>query len=211
MSKKNVVIIGNGMVGHRFIEEMVKSPAYSQFHLTTFCEEEEVAYDRVGLSTYFAGKTREDLSLVEEGFYADNGVEIHIGDKATQIDRESKTVISEKGRQVQYDQLVLATGSFPFVPPIEGREQKHIHVYRTFEDLEAIKSSAAVSKSGVVLGGGLLGLECANALKNLGLEAHVVEFGPSLMGVQLDSDSGEMLRKKSKLWGYKSTQGKIQS
>ena len=105
MSKKNVVIIGNGMVGHRFIEEMVKSPAYSQFHLTTFCEEEEVAYDRVGLSTYFAGKTREDLSLVEEGFYADNGVEIHIGDKATQIDRESKTVISEKGRQVQYDQL----------------------------------------------------------------------------------------------------------
>ena len=140
-----------------------------------------MAYDRVGLSTYFVGKTREDLSLVEEGFYADNGWKSTLGTKQPKSIENPKRVISEKGRQVQYDQLVLATGSFPFVPPIEGREQKHIHVYRTFEDLEAIKSSAAVSKSGVVLGGGLLGLECANALKNLGLEAHVVEFGPSLM------------------------------
>ena len=193
---KQIVIIGNGMVGHRFIEEMVKSPDYTQYQLTTFCEESEVAYDRVGLSSYFAGKTRKDLSMVEDGFYDDNGVKIHIGDKAVKIDREAKVVTSEQGREVPYDTLVLATGSYPFVPPIEGRDQEHIHVYRTFDDLEEIKTSAEESQVGVVLGGGLLGLECANALDNLGLVSHVVEFAPTLMGVQLDTEGGEMLRAK---------------
>lgn len=202
--RKKLVVVGNGMVGHRFIEEMVKAPGYEDFQLTTFCEESEVAYDRVGLSTYFAGKTRGDLSLVPEGYYDENGVEIFIGDKVSSIDREAKTVTSEQGRELPYDALVLATGSYPFVPPIEGREREHVHVYRTFDDLEAIKASAeAESKSGVVLGGGLLGLECANALKNLGLEAHVVEFAPSLMGVQIDADAGELLRAKIEALGVK--------
>ncbi len=203
-----IVIIGNGMVGHRFIEEMVKSADYGKYRLTTFCEESDLAYDRVGLSYYFAGKTRNDLSLVRDGFYEESGVEVHIGDKAVKIDRESRTVTSEQGRVVAYDKLVLATGSYPFVPPIEGREQEHIHVYRTFDDLEAIKDSAGESRSGVVLGGGLLGLECANALKNLGLEAHVVEFAPSLMGVQLDADAGDMLRTKIEELGVQVHTGK---
>ena len=95
---KQIVIIGNGMVGHRFIEEMVKSPDYTQFQLTTFCEESEVAYDRVGLSSYFAGKTRKDLSMVEDGFYDGNGVKIHIGDKAVKIDHEAKVVTSGAGQ-----------------------------------------------------------------------------------------------------------------
>ncbi len=195
-ASKNIVIIGNGMVGHRFIEEMVGADSYENYQLITFCEETELAYDRVGLSSYFAGKTRKDLSLVGDGYYDENGVEIYMGDKAVSVDREAKTVTSEKGKTVNYDTLILATGSYPFVPPIEGRDQDHIHVYRTFDDLEAIKTSAQDSQSGVVLGGGLLGLECANALKNLGLQAHVIEFAPSLMGVQIDEDAGQLLRTK---------------
>ena len=196
-----IVIIGNGMVGHRFIEEMTGKNCADHFAITTFCEENAVAYDRVGLSSYFAGKTQADLSLVPEGYYAENGVEIFVGDKAESIDRDAKLATSAAGREVPYDTLVLATGSYPFVPPIEGREQEHIHVYRTFEDLDAIKASADESKSGVVLGGGLLGLECANALKNLGLEAHVVEHGPTLMGVQLDAEGGDVLRSKIEALG----------
>ena len=210
-SKHKIVIIGNGMVGHRFIEELVDKDFRDNFSITTFCEEKNLAYDRVSLSTYFNGKTKEDLSLMPEGYYEENGVEIFIGDKAESIDRKAKVVKSAGGREVHYDTLVLATGSYPFVPPIQGQKQyyfegyrafecgdhkQHIHVYRTIDDLDAIKASASKSEIGTVIGGGLLGLECANALKNLGLKTHVVDRGPSLMGVQIDAEGGIVLRAK---------------
>lgn len=100
------------------------------------------------------------------------------------------------GEVFEYDKLVLATGSFPFVPPIPGKEREHCLVYRTIDDLDAIQTSANNGKVGVVVGGGLLGLEAANALKELGLKTHVVEFAPQLMGVQLDQSGGQLLRKK---------------
>ena len=121
---------------------------------------------------------------------------MHIGDKAIAIDRDQKTVTSANGLVLHYDQLVLATGSYPFVPPILGNDLPGTFVYRTIEDLEAIAAYAAACKTGVVIGGGLLGLECANALQNLGLTTHVVEFMPRLMPMQVDELGGQMLRQK---------------
>ncbi|MBW4678969.1 MAG: nitrite reductase large subunit NirB [Microcoleus vaginatus WJT46-NPBG5] len=195
-AKKNLVVIGNGMVGHKFLELMVAKGATQQWNIITFCEEPRVAYDRVNLSGFFSGKTAGDLSLVEPGFYQENGIEIHIGDKAVAINREQKTVSSANGLEVPYDKIVLATGSYPFVPPIKGNDAKGTFVYRTIDDLEAMSDYAKNCKVGVVVGGGLLGLECANALKNMGLKTHVVEFAPRLMPVQIDDAGGAILRSK---------------
>jgi nitrite reductase (NADH) large subunit len=191
---KRLVTIGNGMVGHRFLEQMAAKGA--DWELICFCEEPRVAYDRVNLSGYFAGKTAEDLSLVAPDFYKDNNIQVHVGDKAVSIDRANKTVTSAKGVTISYDKLVLATGSYPFVPPIKGNDLPGTFVYRTICDLEATEAYAKDCKVGVVVGGGLLGLECANALQNLGLKTHVVEFMPRLMPVQVDDAGGATLRQK---------------
>ncbi len=196
MSKQKLVVIGNGMVGHKFIENMVEHPEYAQYEVVTFSEEPRLAYDRVQLSYYFSGKTVEDLMLTSPDYYNENGVRFIVNDKVVAIDSLNNKIVTESGREESYDKLIMATGSYPFVPPVPGREQEHCLVYRTIEDLEAITASAEGSKVGVVVGGGLLGLEAANALKNLGLESHVVEFAPRLMAVQLDEGGGELLRSK---------------
>jgi len=200
-AKKNLVVIGNGMVGHKFLELMIAKGATQQWNLITFCEEPRVAYDRVNLSGYFSGKTAADLSLVEPGLYQENGIQIHIGDKAVAINREEKTVSSANGLTVAYDKIVLATGSYPFVPPIKGNDARGTFVYRTIGDLEAMSAYAKNCQVGVVVGGGLLGLECANALKNMGLKTHVVEFAPRLMPVQIDDAGGNVLRNKIEALG----------
>ena len=196
MSKQKIVVIGNGMVGHNVIEKLVASQNYDQFEIHTFCEEPRLAYDRVYLSSYFSGKTAEDLSLVKPNFYEDNEIEVYLNDKAVEIDTASKTVISEQGVKVDYDKLIMATGSYPFVPPIKGNDREGCLVYRTIEDLEMMQDAAAKGNVGVVVGGGLLGLEAANALKDLGLETHVVEFAPRLMPVQLDEGGAALLKRK---------------
>ncbi|MEM9088722.1 MAG: nitrite reductase large subunit NirB [Cyanobacteria bacterium P01_F01_bin.53] len=196
ISKQTLVVVGNGMVGHRLLELMVAKGALDHWNLITFCEEPRVAYDRVHLSEYFVDKTAADLTLVEPGFYQDNGIQIYMGDRVAEIDREQQRVISANGVEIAYDRLVLATGSYPFVPPIKGNDATGTFVYRTIEDLDAIKAYAEKSRVGVVVGGGLLGLECANALKSLGLETHVVEFAPRLMPQQLDEAGGELLKEK---------------
>ncbi|HEY9829850.1 MAG TPA: nitrite reductase large subunit NirB [Stenomitos sp.] len=200
-AKKNLIVIGNGMVGHKFLELMIASCATQKWNLITFCEEPRVAYDRVNLSGYFSGKTAADLSLVEPGLYQENGIQIHIGDKAVAIDREQKTVSSANGLTVSYDKIVLATGSSPFVPPIKGNEISGAFVYRTIEDLEEISTYAKNCKVGVVIGGGLLGLEAANALQAMGLKTHVVEFASRLMPVQVDDAGGAILRSKIEALG----------
>src|SRR5438874_5310732 len=164
-----IVVIGNGMVGHRFIELVSGGARKAEFQLTTFCEEPRLAYDRVNLSAYFAGKSAADLALARVEHYREAGVDVHVGDQAVAIDRARKTVTSAAGRTVAYDKLVLATGSYPFVPPIQGRKSRGCFVYRTLEDLDAIRDAAANARVGVVIGGGLLGLEAANALVHLGL------------------------------------------
>jgi nitrite reductase (NADH) large subunit len=194
--KKTLVVIGNGMVGQHFLANFVTSPAKDDYDIVTFCEEPRAAYDRVHLSEFFSGKTAEDLSLVESGFFEQHDITLHLGDKAAKICRSSKTVVSEKGLTIRYDKLVLATGSFPFVPPVPGHDRDQCLVYRTIEDLVAMQEAAKIGKVGVVVGGGLLGLEAAKALTDLGLQTHVVEFAPRLMTVQLDDAGGALLRRK---------------
>lgn len=184
---RHVIVVGNGMVGHRFAELAAAVPGLA---IAVFGEEPRTAYDRVHLSDYFAGASASDLAL---GPLPSN-VAVHVGEQVTAIDREAKTVQTSAGRCLGYDTLVLATGSYPFVPPIDGRDLPHCHVYRTLEDLDAIRESGAGAEVGVVVGGGLLGLEAANALKNMGLATHVVEFAPALMGTQLDDGGAAMLR-----------------
>ena len=196
MGKQRIVVVGNGMVGHKFIDNFVEAGKTGEFDVITFSEEPRLAYDRVKLSSYFAGATADDLMLTSEAYYQENGVNYVLNDKVISIDKAAKKVVTESGREESYDKLVLATGSFPFVPPIPGKDQPHCLVYRTVEDLEAITASAKESKIGVVVGGGLLGLEAANALQNLGLKTHVVEFAPRLMAVQLDEGGGNLLRSK---------------
>jgi nitrite reductase (NADH) large subunit len=195
-AKKNLIVIGNGMVGHKFLELMIAQKATEQWNLVTFCEEPRVAYDRVNLSGFFSGKSAADLSLVQPGLYHEHGIHILIGDKAVRVDREKKLVESSHGGSMPYDKIVLATGSYPFVPPIQGKEAEGTFVYRTIEDLEGMAQYAKQSKVGVVVGGGLLGLECAKALQSMGLETHVVEFAPRLMPMQVDDAGGQILRSK---------------
>ena len=194
--KQTLVVIGNGMVGQHFLTSFVTGSGKDEYEIVTFCEEPRPAYDRVHLSEFFSGKTAEDLSLVDSNFFEQHNITLHLGDKAAKICRASKTVVSEKGITIRYDKLVLATGSFPFVPPVPGHDRAHCLVYRTIEDLIAIRESAKTGKVGVVVGGGLLGLEAAKALTDLGLQTHVVEFAPRLMTVQLDEAGGAMLRRK---------------
>ncbi|MCB1668296.1 MAG: nitrite reductase large subunit NirB [Pseudomonadales bacterium] len=194
MSLTNIVVVGNGMVGHHYVDRLLQ--ASLDVKITVIGEEPRPAYDRVHLSEYFAGKKPEELALTSREFYKENGVDAHFGDAAVKIDREKKIVLTDSGRSFSYDKLVLATGSYPFVPPIPGAKDEGCLTYRTIDDLGEINAAAKSSKVGVVVGGGLLGLECANALQNLGLETHVVEFAPGLMGVQLDEGGSKMLRRK---------------
>ena len=192
--KKRVIVIGNGMVGYKFCERLVDKDKQKEFQIVTFCEEPRAAYDRVHLSEYFSGKTADDLSMTQFSWYKENGVELHIGDKAVSIDKENKTVTSASGKVLSYDKLVMATGSSPFVPPVPGIDKDGVFVYRTIEDLDAIQAFAKNSKTCAVIGGGLLGLEAAKAAQDLGLETHVVEFAPRLMPRQLDTQAGALLK-----------------
>ena len=172
--KIKLVVIGNGPVGHNFLEALVESGQSEQYQVTVFGEEPLPAYDRVHLTGWFKNQDVADINMVKEGFYPDNNFTLHTGDKVTNIDRFKRVVISESGQEVAYDKIILATGSFPFVPPVPGHQRDNVFVYRTIEDLEKITAAAKTSKVGAVIGGGLLGLEAAKALMDLGLETHVV-------------------------------------
>ena len=208
MAKKDLVVVGNGMVGHRFIELLLETDHRDEWAITTFCEEPRLAYDRVHLTSFFSGKTAGDLSLVTPHRYQDAGVTVHLGDRATAIDRQRKRILSAEGRRVPYDALVLATGSAPFVPPIPGRDAWGCFVYRTIEDLKRIRLWAGQVQTGVVIGGGLLGLEAAHALTRMGLETHVVELAPRLMSMQIDDGGADILRSKIEALGVSVHTGK---
>ena len=190
-----IVVLGHGMVGHKFLERLALENA-PHLCVTVLCEEPRPAYDRVHLSEFFNGKSAEDLSLVAPGFFDKGNVVLKLNARAVSIDRVAKTVTVSTGEVLAYDKLVFATGSTPFVPPLPGKERDGCFVYRTIEDLEAMLAWGAKSTTGVVIGGGLLGLECAKALRDLKLDTHVVEFAPRLMAVQVDEGGARVLRRK---------------
>jgi nitrite reductase (NADH) large subunit len=200
IERKKIIVIGNGMVGHKFCEKISKKT--NDFTIIIFGEEPRRAYDRVHLSEYFNGKTADDLSLSTETWYADQGMMLYVNDPVKEIDRTNKTIHSTQGLTVPYDYLIIATGSAPFIPDIPGIDKEGVFVYRTIEDLELIKQYAEQSKIGTVLGGGLLGLEAAKALIDLNLvETNVIEFAPRLMPRQIDSTGSGMLQNKLKALG----------
>jgi nitrite reductase (NADH) large subunit len=191
--QKTVVVIGNGMVGHRFCERLVEFDAEQTWKVVTFCEEPRPAYDRVNLTKYFEHRKADRLTLAAPEWYEQNGITLFVGDRATEIDRSRRVVRSAAGREVPYDAVVLATGSAPFVPPVPGIDKKGVFVYRTIEDLEAIIEYGGRVSKAAVIGGGLLGLEAAKAAYDLGLETHVVEFAPRLMPRQIDDAGSRVL------------------
>ncbi len=193
---KTVVVVGNGMVGHRFCERLSEFDAEHRFQIVTFAEEPRPAYDRVNLTKYFEHRRAEKLALADPQWYADRGIRLHVGDRVTEIDRDKKIVRSARGREVAYDYLVLATGSAPFVPPVPGIDKQGVFVYRTIEDLERIIAYGKTVRKAAVIGGGLLGLEAAKAAYDLGLETHVVEFAPRLMPRQIDDTGSRVLVSK---------------
>ncbi|MES2456215.1 MAG: nitrite reductase large subunit NirB [Bacteroidota bacterium] len=200
MKQKKIVVIGNGMVGYKFCEKITAKT--NEFELIVFAEEPRRAYDRVHLSEYFNGKSADDLSMSTSEWYAEQGIQLYLNDPVKEINRDTRTVHSHTGTTVSYDYLVLATGSSAFVPNIEGVEKDGVFVYRTIEDLELIRTYAATVTTGAVMGGGLLGLEAAKALMDLGIEnPAVIEFAPRLMPRQIDNAGSAMLQSKLQAMG----------
>ncbi|WP_296404900.1 nitrite reductase large subunit NirB [Psychrobacter sp.] len=208
--KPNLVVVGNGMVGHHFVQKAIELGLNETYDIHVFAEEDRPAYDRVYLSSYFEHKDASQLNLVDMAHYDDTGIKLHLNKRIVDINSDAHTITVEGGDKVKYAKLVLATGSYPFVPPIEGGDHSHCHVYRTITDLDDILATAQKPnvKKGVVVGGGLLGLEAAKALVTLGLDTYVVEFAPQLMGVQLDPAGGEILKKKIEALGVTVLTGK---
>ena len=192
------------MVGYKFCEKLIARGKLGQFQITIFGEETRPAYDRVHLSEYFCGKSASSLSLATVSWYADNNITLYLGDPIQHIDRINKTIKSFHGIEVSYDVLILATGSSAFVPSIAGIEKKGVFIYRTIEDLEMMASYAKKAKTGAVIGGGLLGLEAAKAMLDLGInDTHVVEFAPRLMPRQIDDAGSTILKNKLQSLGLK--------
>ncbi|MDT5011200.1 MAG: nitrite reductase large subunit [Mycobacterium sp.] len=195
-SPKSVVVIGHGMVGHRFVEALRDRDHEGRWHITVLCEESTPAYDRVALSSYVDGWDRNALAMAGNYYAGDDLVQLRVGDRANVINRAARTVTTSTGAVIHYDALVFATGSYPFVPPIPGKDLERCFVYRTLDDLDAIRAAAEAAgpgAAGIVVGGGLLGLEAANALRLMGLTPHVVELAPRLMPIQVDEGGGAML------------------
>jgi len=192
--RRTLVVVGHGMVGHRFVQAAIERGLTETHDLVVVGDEPRAAYDRVGLTSYFEVGA-DELSLLPGGAYDDPRVRLLLGTAVTGFDPETRSVALAGGEVLFYDQLVLATGAAPFVPPLPGRDLPGCFVYRTIEDLEAIREAASTATVGAVVGGGLLGLEAANALAQLGLETHVVEMAPRLMAVQVDEAGGATLRR----------------
>ena len=192
-----VIVIGNGMVGYKFCEKLKEKDVHQQFEITVFGEETWPAYDRVHLSKFFEGKTADDLLLANPEWYQFNSIRLHLGDPIHKINRTNKTVHSFKGVVETYDCLVLATGSAAFTPSIPGLDKEGVFIYRTLEDLELMSTHSRKVKKGAVIGGGLLGLEAAKAMLDLGItDTHVIEFASRLMPRQVDDVGSSMLQSK---------------
>ncbi|MEO6357050.1 MAG: nitrite reductase large subunit NirB [Ferruginibacter sp.] len=199
-----IIVVGNGMVSYKFCEKLIAKANTASLEVTIFGEEIRPAYDRVHLSEFFAGKSADDLLMAPATWYAENNIILHTGDPIQQIDRSNKTVHSFKGITQSYDVLILATGSSAFVPSIPGVEKDGVFIYRTIEDLEMMTAYAKKAKTGAVIGGGLLGLEAAKAMIDLGItDTHVIEFAPRLMPRQIDEAGSNILKAKLQSLGLK--------
>ncbi len=196
--RRTLVVVGHGMVAHRFVQAAIERGLTETHDVVVVGEEPRPAYDRVALTSFFEVGA-DALSFLPEGEYDDPRVRLLLGRRVLGFDPKTQTVLVDDAKNGQsvlaYDELVLATGAAPFVPPVPGHDLPGCFVYRTIEDLEAIRDAAAGARTGAVIGGGLLGLEAANALVQLGLDTTIVEMAPRLMPVQVDEAGGATLRR----------------
>ncbi|MEM8945403.1 MAG: FAD-dependent oxidoreductase [Planctomycetota bacterium] len=191
-----LVVVGAGMSTHAFLRRLEQNGHLRRCDVTVVGEEPRPPYDRVNLTDSFSGRSPDDLLLAPSEWYAEHGVNLVTGDQVVELDRSNHAVRTSSGSVLPYDQLVLATGSKPFVPPIQGTDLPGVFVYRTIDDIEQIRQQAAQCSTAAVLGGGLLGLEAGKALCDLNLETHILEVAPSLMPRQLNSEAGALLKEE---------------
>lgn len=192
--RESLIVVGNGMVGHRFLQALKARGLHEHYEVSVFGEEADPAYDRVALSSYMTRLARSELFL--DGTADDDKITRYLGEAIVNVDATSKKVTSSSGRKVSYDVLILATGSIPFVPPVPGSVSQQCFVYRTLEDLDAIRAASQDASSAVVVGGGLLGLEAAGALGELGIKVDVVELANRPLPLQVDEGGGAILRRR---------------
>ena len=197
-----LVVVGNGMAGARFVEELARRDGRAHFDVTVFGDERGGSYNRIMLSGVLGGH-REPNEIVthSEAWYGENAMTLRPRMTVARIDRERSVVVATDGSETPYDALVLATGSAPFVPPIANLSGPGVHVFRTLADCASIRAVARVGSRAVVLGGGLLGLEAASGLRALGADVTVVHLMPTLMEQQLDADGGRALQAKIEALG----------
>jgi nitrite reductase (NADH) large subunit len=203
MKKLKLVLVGNGMAGVRTLEELLKL-APDMYDITVFGAEPHPNYNRILLSPVLAGEMKlDDIVLNDRAWYADNGITLHTSKKIVKIDRIARKVIAGDGTEAEYDRLLLATGSNPFILPVPGADLPGVIAYRDIADTDAMIDAAACHKHAVVIGGGLLGLEAANGLKLRGMEVTVVHVMPWLMERQLDKTGADLLMKSLEAKGLK--------
>ena len=195
MKKSKLVMVGNGMAGVRTIEELLKV-APDLYDITVFGAEPHPNYNRILLSPVLAGEqTLDEIVLNDWAWYQDNHITLHAGKKVIEVDRIKRIVKADDGTEVEYDRLLLCTGSNPFILPVPGKDLKGVIAYRDIADTNEMIDASAKYKKAVVIGGGLLGLEAANGLMLRGMDVSVVHVMPTLMERQLDSVAGKLLQK----------------
>ncbi len=191
---RRILVVGNGMVGHHFVETAAERGLLNDYEVVVVGEEPRRAYDRVHLSSVFDGVEPAALALGSDELYQHPKIQLRTGDRVDHLDPHGRSAQTARGDRIAFDHCVLATGSYPFVPPGGGADAPGVFVYRTLDDLDAIAHRARRCRAGIVIGGGLLGLEAANALRLLGLDTTVVELAPRLMPVQLDEQGSRILQ-----------------
>ncbi|WP_456697361.1 nitrite reductase large subunit NirB [Aeromicrobium sp. P5_D10] len=201
MTKKKLAVVGAGMVAHRLVEALVERGADDAWDIEVFGDETRPPYDRVALTSFFSDRDPDDLLLGDPGLWRRPGVRLYRNSNVTQIDRDARR-LHARGTTFAYDKLVLATGSYATVPPVDGSDLPGCFVYRTVDDVTELRQwvldrEAALGRTvkGAVVGGGLLGLEAAGALTALGAETTVVEFAEWLMPLQVDRAGGAALQR----------------
>lgn len=207
--KKHVVVIGNGMTSLRFCEKLLEYDAHHEFRLTIVGDELLPAYDRVNLTSIFEGKSERDLIFSETRWYTYHKMELVLGTRVTAIDPTAKKITTSNKKEISYDHLVMATGARPHIPNIKGTKLAGVHVYRTAADVYDIRTDGERATRAIVIGGGLLGLEAAEACKEMKLDTTILERAPHLMACQLDAAGGELLLGKVEALGLKVRTGEL--
>ncbi len=203
MKRKKLVLVGNGMAGVRAIEEVLKV-SKEMFTITIFGNEPHPNYNRILLSKVLQGDTEvNDITINDWEWYTENDIQLYTGETVIKIDTNRKTVITDLGRVEPYDELILATGSLPFILPIPGADKKGVTAFRDIKDTDEMLEASKQYKKAAVIGGGLLGLEAARGLLNLGMDVSVIHLAPYLMERQLDPVAGQLLQKELEKQGMK--------